>query len=260
MGYFHDPHRIDSPSYRTPAQRAAEPASNGHVPMTVGGLTEAQAAAARAQQAQAQSRAAVGNGLAQQVFELTEKVRDTHRAFNAGVHRECAEKKIEDPQVIHGMLSKFAESEAAQAIGTGELAIDAWVDRKAAEVQLIRDGLSQPGDAAAEIRRDRAWAADRLAIQRAQEDPSGKSTVQAIRSVIKNAKTGGELAVVVDQLPRYAESLGFPTDFIESEIAAKVPELGAAMADLRNAERDAQVAKFDLNAIKTGIENFSPPT
>ena len=138
-------------------------------------------------------------------------------------------------------------------------AVDAWEDSKVRGVQQIREGVAQPGvDAAAEIRRDRAWAADRLAIQRAQEDPSGKSTVQTMSDIVKNARTGDELAVVVDQLPRYAESLGFPVEFIESAIADRIPELKAAKLDLENTRRDAQVARHDLNMVSKWIESGQP--
>ncbi len=106
-------------------------------------------------------------------------------------------------------------------------------------------------------RRDRAWARAKHAIDRAQEDPSGRSTVQTTREVIQGARPE-EIGVLVQEVPADLESLGLPTDFVESEVAAKAPKLAEAQRELTSATRDVTVLRHTIAAVKRGIDSSSP--
>jgi hypothetical protein len=208
---------------------------------------------AQARQAQQQANTASNNEVVGQIYELTKAVRAAQVSWNQRVERESEGK---DENLIRSELAAFADTPEAQSLGIGAQAIDAWVTEKQTALQQERENLSQYGEEGRE-RRDRAWAAAQRRIDVAQADPSGKSTVQVIREIIQRARPD-ELPVLVDQVPAYAESLGFPVGFIEAEIAAKVPSLGEKQRDLRNAERDATVCRHAIGAVQRGISKGHP--
>jgi hypothetical protein len=206
-------------------------------------------------QAQQASRVAQKNDVVAQAFKLISTVRDAQRAYNAEIH--ASEHLNEEGK--RAALAAFASSQEAQVIPVAERAVTEWIEQKQERVQKLRTDLVQPGDAAQEARNDRAWARAKHAIDRAQEDPSGASTVTAARQAIANARND-ELGVLINEVPPYLESLGLPTSFLDAEVRNRVPELADAQMDLANAQRDATVVKYDLNAVKKGIETGTPPT
>lgn len=254
MGLLADPHRVDSPDYRPPGQRGS--AQLAPVEMTVGGLNEAQLAAKAAQARQAASAKTTDNDVVNQVFELAKTVREAQVAHNESVEQRREDLRL-DPEMAMSQRLAFSESESAQSLSVAGRLVDGWLDSKRRAAQAIRDDLIQPGSTEVELRRDRAWRAAQHAIDVAQDDPSGKSTISVARQIIANANDES-LGVMVDQVPSYLESLGLPTEFIESEIAARVPALAAANSDLANAERDSAVCRHDISSVQRGIDSGIP--
>jgi hypothetical protein len=255
MALYADPHRIDSPDYRPPGERSADPDGGQHIPMTIEGVSAARAAAEAAQARRAEGSVTTNDAVVHEVYKLALAVRSAQESWNRNVESERESKRL-DPEMAISESKRFRDSDAAASLAVAGQTVDAWLDTKRAAAQQVLEGLSTYDEAGGE-QRDRAWARTKLRIDRAQDDPSGKSTVQVARDAIATARPE-ELPVLIEEVGPYLETLGLPTSFVNAEVAAKVPEYAAAQRDLQNATRDATVVKQDIAAVQRGIEKGIP--
>jgi hypothetical protein len=228
---------------------------DGPVPMTINGLSDAQRAAQAAVAAAQQKQPGALPAEFAQAYALVKDFRDKQVTYNAGVHADTS--LSEDGK--RERIAAFANSEAAKQIEVAEQLMNSVVAQDEAEVQRIRQSLSPPGDAAAEARKSRDWDAVKFALDTAQNDSSGTSTIQTALKAIESARTPEELAVRVERIPAYIESLGFDRNIAEKVIAQKVPQLAKAQARSEVDRRHAQTVRYDIDVAKRGLETGTPP-
>jgi hypothetical protein len=251
MGYHSDPNQIGSAAWR----ERHNPAPVG-VEMTVTGMSAVQRIAHEKQAQQARDRAASESQVPSEIYHDAKAVRAAQVEYNANVWREVEQKRITDPGVIQGMLAGFAKSETAQRIAADEQRLNDLVASKEQAKQEVWTDLTKYDENGRE-HRDRAWERTQYQLHRAQEDPSGSSTVNTARKAIQQASRD-ELPVLLNEMPLWLENRGLPTEFIEAEVIAKIPELAEAQRDLDATRRDAMVVRHDLGFIQRGIDNRQP--
>jgi hypothetical protein len=278
MPYFDDPHRVDSPNYRPPGRGAPDQMP---VPMTIdgrgpGGYVHRPSANQRNsttinQEHRAGYRPTPSESQAvpidNQPIGVTDDDVPAH-VFNVyvGVNGQLAEHLDNvGQQVQAGFLTEagiqiavgnFADSDAAQAVDRAEQMTDAWVNSLAEKRDQIREGLTQPGDAAQEMRNSRDWARTERRLDAAR---NAGHTAAVAREAIDGAGPS-EIGVLAVELPAWLESKGQPSDWVRTALAQRVPELGNAERDLAHAQKIASALRYDARTVKNAIRQGHPAT
>jgi hypothetical protein len=278
MPYFDDPHRVDSPNYRPPGRGSPEQLP---VPMTVDGrgpggyvnrpstsqgnsATINQAHKAGYRPTPSDSRAVP---IDNQPSGITDDDVPTH-VYNLVVganeqlalHLDNVGKQVQAGFLtetgIQTAVENFADSDAARAVDTADQLTDKWVGDLSARCDDIRAGLTQPGDAAQEMRNSRDWARTERRLDAAAD--VGHTAVVA-KAAIDRAGPN-EIGVLAVELPAWLESKGQPSDWVRTALAQRVPELGEAERDLAHAQKIASALKYDARTVKNAIKQGHPAT
>jgi hypothetical protein len=278
MPYFDDPHRVDSSNYRPPGRRSPD---QMHVPMTVDGrglggyvnqpstnqgnsttINHEQPAGHRPAPSdnyqvpvETQPSGVTGDDVPMEVFNLVKGVNSA-----LGDHLDAVSKQVQAGSLtdigIQKAVGSFATRDAARAVDRAEQMTDEWVNSLAAKCDQIREGLTQPGDAAQEMRNNRDWARTERRLDAAAD--VGRTAAVA-REAIDRAGPS-EIGVLAVELPAWLESKGQPSDWVRTALAQHVPELGEAERDLAHAQKIAAALKYDARTVKTAINNGHPAT
>jgi hypothetical protein len=150
------------------------------------------------------------------------------------------------PEGKRAAIAEFANSEAAQAVDTATAAVKAQRDYAAQQVEAIHKALVSQVDTAQEIRNGRAWQRARAKLDVAAKD--GKLAAVAQKGIQRAER--GERSVIVEMLPDYLEAQGVDAGFVDTALAAAVPEYGAA--------RDALGAVSATSNAPTTTRAWSP--
>jgi hypothetical protein len=188
----------------------------------------------------AQANAAITNANAQLARHADNVRRNEHLYSAEGVKAE---------------LDEFASSPAVRTVDEYVKSHDAHVAELAANVDNVRRSLSPEGDTAAELRATRAWDRHRRTLD---TQDSGKVPSVVMRTI--ETAPPAERAVLLQELPGYLESRGMPTEIVDATAERVIPELAAAKAELRAAEREQQIINRNAGAFRTGVKNGRPAT
>jgi len=191
------------------------------------------------------------------------------RAHNAAQH--CAnhvvayakqhEKAIHDPRYSNAGIADHMQSLYETDAYRDARATTAAVVRNAENAEIvargIRDALVQPGDAASEMRAQRAW--DRA--QRKLDATPETQRINAINALIENA-SDGELSMLVEELPDYMEQHNMAGDdataMLDDALGRRVPSYGVARRVAAKAAQSAIIARHDLRALEQFIGRVRP--
>jgi hypothetical protein len=278
MPYFDDPHRVDSPNYRSPGRGSPD---QMHVPMTVdgrgpGGYVNQRStdqgnsttinrehkagyrptpSDSRAVPIDNQPIGVTGDDVPTQVFNLVNGANGQLAAHLDNVSKQVQAGFLTEAGIQTAVRS-FADSAAARAVDTAEQLTDEWVSSLTARRDHIRAGLTQPGDAAQEMRNSRDWARTERRLDAAADVGH---TAAVAREAIDRAGPS-EIGVLAVELPAWLESKGQPSDWVRTALAQHVPELGEAERDLAHAQKIAAALMYDARTVKTAINNGHPAT
>jgi hypothetical protein len=151
-------------------------------------------------------------------------------------------------------LAAFASTPAAQAVDVAHNAMQQRAAEAKANVDAVRNSLTQPGDAAQEARNSRAWDRAKRVLDNADDGKVGLVARQLISSADRPT-----LGVLHEELPSYLESRGVEADWLPTAFEQAVPELSAAQSDANQAQRHADVIAYNTTALKRGFETGTPP-
>lgn len=123
--------------------------------------------------------------------------------------------------------------------------------------QAIRAAMVQPGDAADEVRADRAW---RRAEQQLKAAPE-TSRINTILKLVEDS-SDGELSILVEELPHWmaAHNMGHDdaTAILDEALSKRVPPYGLARAYAVKARQAAIIAQHDLRSVQKFLGNSRP--
>lgn len=155
---------------------------------------------------------------------------------------------------LHRQIKAFAESPAAQQIDDAvAIASQREADAEARVAEII-EGLKPKGDVAEELRSTRAWARAQRKLDAAPEDRVG----EVARALIADADPS-ELGVLIEEIPSYLEAKRQGTDWVETVVAEKVPELAAARRTLNLARKARPVIEYDAKRLRGRITDTPAP-
>jgi hypothetical protein len=126
---------------------------------------------------------------------------------------------------------------------------DVLTEAQTAE-KVVRAALIPPKDTAGEIRAQRTWAR-----QQALLDSAGNESqrVAMARQMVRETTDFGDFATAVEELAPYLKSHGQPTDWLESEIAQRIPAFAEAKQNVSKAERQLTVTKFNADSQRRAL-------
>lgn len=226
MPLLYDPNRIDQPAQPTP--------------MTIVGTPPQQS-----------GQPAQPDSVVQQAFKRLLDVPKAQRAHIEAVNAQEYAKpgsRVFDNDRRQREIADFANSREAQSLDDVEQVFERQLSAYQADYQSAIAAQSANVDEAAALRiRDRLI--DRLS--------NSDSPALVARQLVSDAKPE-ELGVVLQEIPSWLETRGFPTDFIEPVLAGKCPDVAEKVASLRKAQQAAAIGRQTVNQIRTGIRNNSP--
>jgi hypothetical protein len=236
---MYDPHRIDQPNYTPPGQRGREPE---HAEMTISGRP------ASAPPPPPRPTVETPVGLAFKTFDAAVAAqRDLNAEVNAAYER-----RVITEQGARERKAAIRTSPAATAVDIAEQT----VRRREAEARQRYgdriEALTQPGDAAAELRNTRYL--QRVDRELAAADSTGQKLATAQRLMEK--ARGAELGLLAEDLPSR-----FPgnTEWIEAKLIEVDPELGKAATEVRLATECGQMARYAAGRVRHGFATGDPP-
>ena len=251
MPYLNDEHRVGQPRPPWPSQTTQA----GPFPMTVNGVTNAQAEAAKqaaAQRAAAPQQISAGDTPLAAAHAMMVDAHAQHRAWLDAVGRD-APRYSQDG--LAQELHRFAESPAARSIDTAE---QVFADREAAaqaEVAHIRRGMVTDGDSAAQTRAQRLWQRSKPLLD--GQNP-GKQVAIA-QQMIRDADPV-DRGTFLEELPAHFQAQGLPTSWIEDTAAEADPQLAQACQRLTSAQQARTIARHNAALLRKGIQNNCAPT
>lgn len=201
---------------------------------------------------------------AQQAAVKAEVPQDVHEAYQVQQHAAKAfEQHLSNvrsesgltPQGREDRIAKFADTPAAQAVDTAHQAMQQHAADAKAHVDAVRDALTQPGDAAAELRNNRIWNRTKAVLDNAEDGRLGAVAQQLISSADRE-----KLSVLHEELPAYLDSRGVESDWMPTAFEHAVPELGQAQQAADTAQKHADVIRYNHEALKRGFDTGSVPT
>jgi hypothetical protein len=204
-----------------------------------------------AQPSQVPQPSAAGDTAVSRAYRTAVKVRDAHAKYVQSLQASAG---YYSPDGYRAELAKFANSPEAAALDAAE---QEFAQRKAAEaarLDSLRKGVNRPGDVADELRRGRIWDRDKARLDAAADAGRVAATAQEL---IDGADPDGD-AVLAEQLPAYLQSRNVPGGWVNDAFAEKIPELGAAQADLDNLNQAEAVLAQTLGAVRRGIQAGRP--
>jgi hypothetical protein len=240
MPYFNDEHRVDSPGYRPPGQRSAEP---DRPVMTVAGHTTL------APRPQPRPAAETPVRLAFQGFNAAVDAQLDH-------NREAEvdyERRILTEEGVRERKAQIANSPAAKIVDMSE---QTMANRQAEARQRYDNliaGLVQHEDAAQEQRNTRYL--QRVDREFDAADTSGQKVATATGLMEKADRT--QLGLLIEDLP--SRFVGSDTSWIEAKLVQVDPELGAAATELRLATQCSHLASYAATSVRAGFKTGSPP-
>jgi hypothetical protein len=194
---------------------------------------------------------------AQLSFNTCVGLNDVHAELKAAKDAEALEEYRANRITEKG----FAERRRASAFGDdGEperlLGMIEQTDAQCVEAARSRytaavDALSAPGDTSEELRRTRFAIRVNREIDAAQ---NGALKTALAQRLIKDAKTDGEVAVLLEELPTKLDNTNWLPDYLKQVR----PEIGNRAAELANAERLSMVTRYTVGAVRRGIKRGQP--
>lgn len=152
-------------------------------------------------------------------------------------------------EVMSELRRTFENTDAAVALDAHEAAVERQLAAARERKQQVRDAMTTAGqDTASELRSGRAW--DRT--RRTLDAKSDGAVVSAVADAFRHARPG-ELPVLAEEVTPYLESRGVPTEFVDDLIAQADPEYAAACADVRLAEKQYAVCKWNADKVRKEI-------
>jgi hypothetical protein len=152
-------------------------------------------------------------------------------------------------------LAEFKNTSAAKAVDRMFEAVTARRDEAVANVAKVKRSLSPAGDAATEMRATRL----RDRVIRTLDTKDQAQLFDAANQLIAGA-TREELGVLLQELPAYLQSRGSTTDWLDSAVAAIVPEFAAARAQAKLAEQAYQITRTNVDFARKSFGTDRPAT
>jgi chromosome segregation ATPase len=118
------------------------------------------------------------------------------------------------------------------------------------EEKIIRTALVPPRDTAGEIRAQRIWARQQQLLDSAGNE---SQRVAMAREIVWETTDFADFATAVEELAPYLKSHGQPTDWLENEIAQRIPALAEAKQNVSKAERQLMRARADADMQKRAL-------
>jgi hypothetical protein len=215
--------------------------------MTIGGKTVEQLAAERERAMRA------GPTIVGQIHETLEGVRRAHRGWNDDIERRAP---MLSQDGLRSELAAFARTDEAKSVDACEQAMAHRMALAQAEIDAVKARLTGPTDTAGELRNDRAWSRTRHALDTAN---NGANRINTARMALQQARPD-EVGVLAREIPEYLKSAGLPTDWIEKEVASRVPELARKQADLAKLHQAQAITNHSIAALRRGFASGTPPS
>lgn len=145
----------------------------------------------------------------------------------------------------------FENTGAAAALDVHEAAIERQLAEAKARKSQVRGAMTTTGhDAASELRDTRTWNRTRRTL----DAKDNGAVVSAVADVFRHARPS-ELPVLAEEVTPYLESRGVPTEFVDDLIAQADPEYAAACADVRLAEKQHAVCRWNAEKLRKEIHD-----
>lgn len=154
-------------------------------------------------------------------------------------------------EVMTELRRTFETTGAAMAPDVHQAAVAEQLAEAKARKQQVRDAMTTAGqDTASELRSGRTW--DRT--RRTLDAKSDGAVVSAVADVFRHARPS-ELPVLAEEVTPYLESRGVTTEFVDDLIAQADPEYAAVCADVRLAEKQYAVCKWNTDKVRKEIHD-----
>jgi hypothetical protein len=188
----------------------------------------------------------------QQAHKTILHARDEHRKHLAQTEEIRSHLSAEG---YKARLAEFQNTPAAKAVDRMFEAVTARRDEAVANVAQVKRSLSPAGDAATEMRATRL----RDRVIRTLDTKDQAQLFDAANQLLAGASRE-ELGVLLQELPAYLQSRGSTTDWLDSAVAAIVPEFAAARARAKLAEQAYQIARTNVDFAHKSFGTDRPAT
>ena len=179
--------------------------------------------------------------------------------------RQCNSRLLEHAQYVAGVqhlysseglreqVAAFENTEAAKTVDHYTHRVDQRAEQAEQRVKDLEAALIQPGDGATESRNQRSWDRQRRILDAAPSGEIFKAATELLTTV-----PAAQLGTLLEELPDYLKARGTQSDWLESAVAERIPQLASAREDLRVARQAQVIIRHSAATLKKAIKNGRP--